>query len=164
MARAKTEAMDPAVVGGWLRTAKKWELNYVLWKELNDEKKGNGKSNASTCGVIDLDDDNGECVDNTGGDGTAARACRPGGHKAKKVDIARQARSLAFQETLRKILKKKEEAITEREETPCKEKEATFHWKKVPNPEIFRYFSWTWLDLEENALNLTNPDQFKWLV
>jgi hypothetical protein len=47
---------------------------------------------------------------------------RPPGHKASKADIARQAGSLAFQETFRDIMVKKKEAISKREERQSKYK------------------------------------------
>jgi hypothetical protein len=48
---------------------------------------------------------------------------RPPGHKAIKSDIARQAGSLAFHETFKELMTKKEEAIAEREERQRRYKE-----------------------------------------
>jgi hypothetical protein len=48
--------------------------------------------------------------------GGGGRAKQPIGHKATKTNMHHQASSLAFQETLRELMAKKKEAITEREE------------------------------------------------
>jgi hypothetical protein len=50
---------------------------------------------------------------------------RPPGHKATKADIARQVGSLAFKETFKELMTKKEEATAESEERRCRDKEAT---------------------------------------
>jgi hypothetical protein len=50
---------------------------------------------------------------------------RPPGHKGTKADIALQADSLAFQETFKELMTKKEEATAEREERRPRDKEAT---------------------------------------
>jgi hypothetical protein len=47
------------------------------------------------------------------------------GHKATKADIAWQASSLAFQETFKELMTKKEEATAKREERRRRYKEAT---------------------------------------
>jgi hypothetical protein len=80
----------------------------------------------STDGTIDLKYD-GQCfgkpsTDEAGGGGHAKR---PVGNKATKINMNPQASSLAFQDTLRELMVKKEEAIPEREERRRKEKEAT---------------------------------------
>jgi hypothetical protein len=109
-----------------LKDTKKWETSYALWRKLENMKKGNVKDNSSTDGIIDLKYDGqslgARSTDDAVGDG---RAKRPVGHKAAKTDMHRQASSLAFQDTLRELMVKKEEAITEREERRHKEKEAT---------------------------------------
>jgi hypothetical protein len=66
----------------------------------------------STDGIINLDD-KGEFLGNPEGEvlASSGRARRPPGHKATKDDIARWADSLAFQETFKKLMVKKEEAI-----------------------------------------------------
>jgi hypothetical protein len=50
---------------------------------------------------------------------------RPPGHRATKADIAWQASSMAFQETFKELITKKEEVTAEREERWCRDKEAT---------------------------------------
>src|SRR3954465_13340588 len=82
-----------------LKDTKKWETSYALWRETNNKKRG--KASASTGDVVDLDDNNDEDFITSASDGTVGHARRPGGHKA---DLARQAGSLALQETLNKIL------------------------------------------------------------
>jgi hypothetical protein len=107
-----------------LKDSKKWEDSFALWQELKN-KKGRG-GNASTGDVIDIDAQ-GPCIGNPEGTGLAAgaRKRRPPGHKATKADIAQQAGSLAFQETFKELMTKKEEATAEREERQRRDKEAT---------------------------------------
>jgi hypothetical protein len=50
---------------------------------------------------------------------------RPLGHKDTKADITRQADSLAFQETFKELMIRKEEVIAEREERRRRDKDAT---------------------------------------
>jgi hypothetical protein len=101
-----------------LKDSKKWEHSFTIWRELEEKKKGKGNDNgnASTNGVINLDD-KGECLGNPTSDGlaTVGRTCWPLGHKAFKADIAHHTGSLAFQETFHELMVKKEEATTERE-------------------------------------------------
>jgi hypothetical protein len=87
---------------------------------------GRGNDNASTGDVIDVDAQ-GHCIGNPDDTGLAAgaRKRRPLGHKATKADITRQAGSLAFQETFKELMTKKEEATVEREKRRCRDKEAT---------------------------------------
>jgi hypothetical protein len=109
-----------------IKDSKKWEYNFALWQELEKKKgKGNGNSNASMDGVIDLDVQE-SCLGNPAGEGlaSAVRKRRPPGHKAMKADIARQAGSLVFQETLKELMAKKEEATAEREEGRRRDKGA----------------------------------------
>jgi predicted nucleic acid-binding Zn-ribbon protein len=58
-------------------------------------------------------------------EGGGGRAKRPVGHKERKIKMHCQASSMAFQETLRELIVKMEEAIAERKERRRKEKEAT---------------------------------------
>jgi hypothetical protein len=108
-----------------VKDSKKWENCFALWQELK-KKKGKGNNNASTANVIDVDAQE-LCVGNPQGEGltAAGRKCRPPGHKASKADIAQQAVSLAFQETFKDLMTKKEESNAEREERRCQDKEAT---------------------------------------
>jgi hypothetical protein len=75
--------------------------------------------------VINVDA-KGPCIGNPEGVGLAGGAWkrRPPGHKAAKADIAWQAGSLAFQETFKELMTKKEEATPEREERRRRDKEA----------------------------------------
>jgi hypothetical protein len=107
----------------FLKDTKKWETSYTLWKKLKDGKKGN--SNLSTDGTIDLKYD-GQCfgkpsTDEAGGGGHAKR---PVGNKATKINMNPQASSLAFQDTLRELMVKKEETIAERGETTQRERDS----------------------------------------
>jgi hypothetical protein len=83
-----------------------------------ENKKGRGNNNASTGDIIDVDGDGPAGSGLPGG----IRQRRPPGHKA---DIARQAGTLAFQETFKELKTKKEEATAEREERRWRDKEAT---------------------------------------
>ena len=100
-----------------LKDTKKWETSYALWKKLEmAKKKGNG--NSSTDGTIDLEYDGQSLgTDATEEAGGGGRAKWPAGHKATKIEMHRQASSMAFQETLRELMVKKEEAISKREES-----------------------------------------------
>jgi hypothetical protein len=100
-----------------LKDSKKWKDSFALWLEL-ENKKGKGNGNASTGDVIDVDGE-GQAASGLPG---AVRQCRPPGHKATKADIARQAGSLAFQETFKKLMTKKKEATAEREERQRRDK------------------------------------------
>jgi hypothetical protein len=88
------------------------------------KKKGN--DNSSMNGTINLEYDGqslgARSTDKVGGGGGAKQ---PVGHKATKTNMHHQASSLAFQETLRELMVKKEEAITKKEERRRKEKEAS---------------------------------------
>jgi hypothetical protein len=108
-----------------VKDSKKWEDSFAIWQEL-EKKKGKGNRNASTGDVIDLDAQE-PCLGNPEGEGLAAPSWkrRPPGHKATKADIAWQAGSLAFQETFKELMVKKEEATAEREERRRRDKEAT---------------------------------------
>jgi hypothetical protein len=99
---------------------KKREDSFVLWLEL-ENKKGKGNDNASTGNVIDVD---GEGPVASGLPGVVRQRRSPG-HKATKADITQQAGSLAFQETFKELMTKKEEATAEREERRRRDKEAT---------------------------------------
>jgi hypothetical protein len=103
-----------------LKDSKKWEDSFTLWLEL-ENKKGKGNDNASIVDVIDID---GEGPATSGLLG-AVQQCRPPSHKGTKADIGRQAGSLAFQETFKELMTKKEEATAEREEQRHRDKEAT---------------------------------------
>jgi hypothetical protein len=94
-------------------------------KEL-EKKTGKGNNNASIDGVIDHDAQE-PCLGNPKGEGlaSASRKRCPPGHKATKADIAWQVSSLAFQETLKELMVKKEVAIAESEELRHRDKEAT---------------------------------------
>jgi hypothetical protein len=106
-----------------LKDTKKWETSYVLWKKLEaTKKKGNG--NSSTDNTIDLEYD-GKSLGADATEDRDGRAKRPVGHKATKTKMHRQASTMAFQETLREFMVKKEEAITERKVRRRKEKEVT---------------------------------------
>jgi hypothetical protein len=87
---------------------------------------GRANGNASTGDVIDVDAQ-GPCIGNPQDTGLAAiaRKRRPLGHKATKADIARQADSMAFQETFKELITKNKEATAEREERWRRDKEAT---------------------------------------
>jgi hypothetical protein len=93
-----------------LKDSKKCEDSFALWLEL-ENKKGKGNNNASTGDVIDVD---GEGPAASGLPGAVEHRWPPG-HKGTKADIARQAGSLAFQETFKELMTKKEEATAERE-------------------------------------------------
>jgi hypothetical protein len=77
-------------------------------------------------GAIDLDVQE-PCLGNLAGKGlaSAGRKRQPLGYKFTKADIARQAGSLVFQETLKELMVKKQEAIVERVERWRRDKEAT---------------------------------------
>jgi hypothetical protein len=106
-----------------VKDSKKWEDSFALWQKLEKKK---GKGNASTGDIIDLDAQE-PCIGNREGEGltSARRKRRPPGHKATKANIARQAGSFAFQDTLKELVVKKEEAIAGRKERRCRDKEAT---------------------------------------
>jgi hypothetical protein len=103
-----------------LKDCKKWEDSFSLWQEL-DNKKGRGNENASTGDVINVD------AQGPAGSGLpgGVQQHRPPGHKASKADIVRQAGSLAFQETFKELMTRKEEVTTEREERQRRDKEST---------------------------------------
>jgi hypothetical protein len=99
---------------------------FALWQELEEKKKkGKGNGNVSTDGVINLGD-KGECLRNPTCQGLASlgHAHWPPGHKASKAYIARQVGSLAFQETFKELMVKKEEAIAKKQRR-CSDKVAT---------------------------------------
>jgi hypothetical protein len=108
-----------------MKDSKKWEDSFALWQEL-EKKKGKGNGNTSTGDVIDLDGQR-PCLGNPKGVGlvAAGQKRRPPSHKATKADITRQIGSLAFQETFKELMTKKEEATAEREEQRGRDKEAT---------------------------------------
>jgi hypothetical protein len=103
-----------------LKDSKKWEDSFTLWLEL-ENKKGKGNDNASIVDVIDIDGEGPAASGLLG----AVRQRRPPSHKGTKADIAWQAGSLAFQETFKELMTKKEEATAEREERWHRDKEAT---------------------------------------
>jgi hypothetical protein len=103
-----------------LKDSKKMGSGFAIWLEL-ENKKGKGNGNASKGDVIDVD---GEGPAGSGLPG-GVRQRRPPCHKATKSDIARQDGSLAFQETFKELMTKKEDATAEREERRRRDKKAT---------------------------------------
>jgi hypothetical protein len=122
-----------------LKDTKKWETSYTLSRKLEDvNKKGNG--NSSIDGTIDLKYDGQNLgVPSTEEAGGGGRAKRPVGHKATKTDMHRQASSLAFQDTLRELMIKKEEAIPRGKRGDAKRKRQPPSALLIFNFELLRW-------------------------
>jgi colicin import membrane protein len=98
-----------------LKDLAKWETSYGQWKQ----EGGKGKGNTADA-AIDLDESP-QCSTNPAK--RSGRARRPQGHKAAKADLERNAGSLAFGDTLKDLMEKKEANQAQREERRRQEKE-----------------------------------------
>jgi hypothetical protein len=75
--------------------------------------------------------------------GQKALPPRPRGHKATKADLAREASSLAFSQTLEKIMAKSQAALAKRGEKRRLEKEVSNAIYLNLSKEALRFNDWT---------------------